>query len=105
MEKWRVPAQAAQASYDRGDCEDLTHLARLLEQAGCDNEDILAHCRASAVTCAVCWVLDLLLRKQDLPGREQGLLRFAQGGRAATREAFVPRYPRDRPHPPDWHAR
>jgi hypothetical protein len=97
--RWRNGAvvQAAQASYDRGDCEDLTHLARLLQQAGCENEDILAHCRASSRHVRGCWVLDLLLRKRDLPGREQGLLRFAQGGRAATREAFAPRYPRQRP--------
>jgi hypothetical protein len=97
--RWRDGAvvQAVQASYERGDCEDLTHLARLLEQAGCANEEILAHCRASSRHVRGCWVLDLLLRKRDLPGREQGLLRFAQGARAATREAFVPRYSMRRP--------
>jgi hypothetical protein len=97
--RWRngAVAQVAQASYDRGDCEDLSHLARLLEQAGCANDDVLAHCRASSGHVRGCWVLDLLLRKRDLPGREQGLLRFAHGARAATREAFAPRYPRQRP--------
>jgi hypothetical protein len=97
--QWRNDSieQAAQASYDRGECEDLSHLALLLEQAGCANEDVLAHCRASSGHVRGCWVLDLLLRKRDLPGREQGLLRFAHGARAATRKAFAPRYPTQKP--------
>ena len=35
-------------------------LADALEEAGCDNSDILTHCRADQPHARGCWVLDLL---------------------------------------------
>jgi hypothetical protein len=39
-------------------------LADALEEAGCTNPDILAHCRGSGPHVRGCWVLDLLLGKK-----------------------------------------
>ena len=40
-------------------------LADALQDAGCDNEDVLSHCRdASATHVRGCWVVDLLLGKE-----------------------------------------
>ena len=51
----------AQAIYgDRG-FERLPHLADALEKAGCDEADILTHCRQLGKHVRGCWVLDLLL--------------------------------------------
>jgi len=38
-------------------------LADALEDAGCDNADILAHCRGPGPHVRGCWVVDLLLGK------------------------------------------
>jgi hypothetical protein len=38
-------------------------LADALQDAGCDNEDILNHCRLPGEHCQGCWVVDLLLSK------------------------------------------
>jgi hypothetical protein len=38
-------------------------LADALEEAGCDNVDILAHCRGGGEHVRGCWVVDLLLGK------------------------------------------
>lgn len=38
-------------------------LADALEEAGCDNADILAHCRGPGLHVRGCWVVDLLLGK------------------------------------------
>jgi hypothetical protein len=90
--RWKNSAvvQAAQASYDRGDCQDLSHLARLLEKAGCNHEDILGHCRASSGHVRGCWALDLLLGKRQLPGHEQELLRFHRETPTILRERHTP---------------
>jgi hypothetical protein len=40
-------------------------LADALQDAGCDNDDILSHCRdTSAAHVRGCWVLDLLFDKK-----------------------------------------
>jgi hypothetical protein len=40
-------------------------LADALQDAGCDNEDVLNHCRdANAAHVRGCWVVDLLLGKE-----------------------------------------
>ena len=39
-------------------------LADALQDAGCDNEDILTHCRQSGEHTRGCWVVDLLLGKE-----------------------------------------
>jgi hypothetical protein len=54
----------AQAIYDDQAFERLPILADTLERAGCNNEDILSHCRASGPHFKGCWVLDLILEKQ-----------------------------------------
>ena len=41
----------------------LLILADALEDAGCDNADILAHCRGPGPHVRGCWVVDLLLGK------------------------------------------
>jgi hypothetical protein len=42
----------------------LLVLADALEEAGCDNTDILAHCRGAGPHVRGCWVVDLLLGKE-----------------------------------------
>jgi hypothetical protein len=49
--------------YDQRRYEDLPVLADALEDAGCDNPDILAHCRSAGPHVRGCWVLDLLLAR------------------------------------------
>jgi hypothetical protein len=39
----------------------LPILADALEEAGCDQVDILAHCRGDEPHVASCWVIDLVL--------------------------------------------
>jgi hypothetical protein len=43
--------------------EDLPILADALEDAGCDQPDILSHCRSNGLHARGCWVVDLLLGK------------------------------------------
>jgi hypothetical protein len=54
----------AQAIYDERRFGDMPILADALEEAGCDNADVLAHCRSSGEHVRGCWVLDLLLGKE-----------------------------------------
>jgi hypothetical protein len=50
--------------YEQRRFEDLSILADALEEAGCNNEAILAHCRGPGPHFRGCWVLDLLLGKE-----------------------------------------
>jgi len=54
----------AQASYDERRFEDLPILADALEDSGCDNADVLSHCRGPGPHARGCWVVDLILEKQ-----------------------------------------
>jgi len=54
----------AQAIYDDRTFDRLPILADALEDAGCTNQDILAHCRGGGEHVLGCWVVDLLLAKQ-----------------------------------------
>jgi hypothetical protein len=55
----------AMAIYEDRRFEDMGILADALEDAGCQNQDILEHCRqAGLVHVKGCWVLDLLLGKE-----------------------------------------
>jgi hypothetical protein len=54
----------AQAIYDERHFADLPILADALEDAGCDNSDILSHCRQTGEHVRGCWVIDLLLGKE-----------------------------------------
>jgi hypothetical protein len=42
----------------------VPELAYALEQAGCMNADMLAHCRESGGHVRGCWVVDLVLGKE-----------------------------------------
>jgi hypothetical protein len=54
----------AQSIYDAYRFGDLPVLADALEEAGCDNPDILAHCRWPGEHALGCWVVDALLGKE-----------------------------------------
>jgi hypothetical protein len=54
----------AQAIYDECTFDRMPILADALEEAGCDNEEILEHCRGPGPHVNGCWVVDLVLRKK-----------------------------------------
>jgi hypothetical protein len=54
----------AQGIYDDRAFERLPVLADALEEAGCHNADILAHCRGPSEHVRGCWAVDLLLGKE-----------------------------------------
>jgi hypothetical protein len=53
----------AQGIYDEQRFGDLPILADALLDAGCDSDEVLAHCSASGPHVRGCWVLDLVLAK------------------------------------------
>ncbi len=53
----------AQAIYDERAFDRLPILADALEDAGCDNADILNHCRQPGEHVRGCWAVDLVLQK------------------------------------------
>jgi hypothetical protein len=53
----------AHSIYDNRRFEDMPVLGDALEEAGCDNREILAHCRGGSPHARGCWVLDMLLGK------------------------------------------
>lgn len=53
----------AQSIYDERDFDRLPILADALEDAGCDDEAILVHCRGPGPHVRGCWVVDLILGK------------------------------------------
>jgi hypothetical protein len=63
---WRTSnvTALAQTIYDDRAFDRLPILADALEDAGCDNADILNHCRAPGVHVRGCWVVDLLLGRE-----------------------------------------
>jgi hypothetical protein len=64
---WRTDTAVALAKqmYESRDFGAMLILADALQDAGCDNEDILAHCRdTSAPHVRGCWVVDLVLGKE-----------------------------------------
>jgi hypothetical protein len=54
----------ARAIYDEYRFGDLPILADALEEAGCEERDILAHCRSPREHVRGCWVIDALLGKE-----------------------------------------
>jgi hypothetical protein len=50
--------------YESRDFSAMPILADALQDAGCDKEDILTHCRDTSLThVRGCWVVDLVLSK------------------------------------------
>ena len=62
---WRTSTamQLAQGMYDSRDFAAMPILADALQDAGCSNDDILAHCRGPGPHARGCWVVDLVLGK------------------------------------------
>lgn len=54
----------AQAAYDGRTYDRMPILGDALEDAGCDNADVLNHCRQPGEHMRGCWVVDLLLGKK-----------------------------------------
>jgi len=54
----------ARRMYDSRDFSDMPVLADALEEAGCQDQDILRHCRSGGEHVRGCWVVDLLLGKE-----------------------------------------
>ena len=51
--------------YETRDFSAMPILADALQDAGCDNDDVLNHCRdAKQVHVRGCWVVDLVLGKE-----------------------------------------
>jgi len=61
---WRTPYHMARMIYDERRWADLPILADMLEEAGCDDADVLAHLRGPGPHARGCWVLDLILGKE-----------------------------------------
>jgi hypothetical protein len=63
---WRTPTavQLARAIYEGRDFAALPVLADALEEAGCDNADILAHCRQGGEHARGCFAVDAVLGRQ-----------------------------------------
>ena len=54
----------ARQMYESRDFSAMPILADALQDAGCDNEDILSHCRSDGPHVRGCWVVDLVLGKE-----------------------------------------
>jgi hypothetical protein len=65
LPEWQTSTviQLARQMYDSRDFSAMPILADALQDAGCDNSDILGHCRGPGPHTRGCWVVDLLLRK------------------------------------------
>ena len=61
--RWRTDTTTAIARqmYDSRDFGPMPILADALQDAGCDNGDILAHCRSDGPHVRGCWAVDLVL--------------------------------------------
>lgn len=64
--KWNegTVSKLAQGIYKDNFWPDMPILADALEEAGCNDESILAHCRGQINHVRGCWVVDLLLGKK-----------------------------------------
>jgi hypothetical protein len=58
-----VVVRMAQAAYEERRFGDVPILADALKDAGCDDVDVLSHCRSGGACVRGCWVLDALLGK------------------------------------------
>ena len=63
----------ARAVYDERAFERLPILADALMDTGCDDEQVIGHCRSEGPHVRGCWVVDLLSGKDDGLFRGQNL--------------------------------
>lgn len=63
---WRTDTalSLAQQMYDSRDFGAMPILADALQDAGCEDEQILSHCRSETIHVRGCWVVDLVLGKE-----------------------------------------
>ncbi len=63
---WRTSTAVSLASqmYESRDFSAMPILADALQDAGCNNDDILSHCRGEGPHVRGCWVVDLVLGKE-----------------------------------------
>ena len=63
--RWLVPSvgHLANVMYSGWDFASMPVLADALEELGCDDEQILSHCRGPGPHVRGCWVVDLVLGK------------------------------------------
>ncbi|MGF1577852.1 MAG: hypothetical protein ACFCD0_00655 [Gemmataceae bacterium] len=63
---WRAEnvIRVATFIYENNHFDELAILADALEEAGCEEADILQHCRTRQEHAKGCWVLDLILQKE-----------------------------------------
>ena len=66
LPEWRTSTvlALAQQMYDSREFSAMPILADALQDAGCDNADILDHCRGPGPHVRGCWVVDLVLSKE-----------------------------------------
>jgi hypothetical protein len=63
--EWRTDTvlALAQRIYDAREFSTMPILADALQDAGCNCDDILTHCRQPGTHVRGCWVVDLVLEK------------------------------------------
>jgi hypothetical protein len=61
---WGTVPAIARKVYEGRAFHELPILADALSDAGCDQQEVLAHCRSNGPHVRGCWVLDLLLGKE-----------------------------------------
>ena len=63
---WRTSTVVALARgiYDEKAFDRMPILADALQDAGCDSDDVLSHCRGGGPHVRGCWVVDLVLGKE-----------------------------------------
>jgi hypothetical protein len=63
---WRTDTTVslARTMYESRDFSAMPILADALQDAGCDNDDVLNHCRGPGPHVRGCWVVDLVLGKE-----------------------------------------
>lgn len=64
--EWRTDTAVslARQMYESRGFSAMPILADALQDAGCDNEEILGHCRSPGPHVRGCWVVDLVLGKE-----------------------------------------
>jgi hypothetical protein len=60
----REVVELAESIYRENRFDSVPLLAELLEEAGCDNQLILSHCRQPSIHMRGCWAVDLILGKE-----------------------------------------